>query len=178
MPEEDINEEFDSINEPDDTVTDEETEEPTVDVDEPDVAKLEEANKRLFNRAKTAEAEAKEAKLKLAELQKAPQTNQTNQASNLSVDEIAKEVRLLASLSDEEIGEARDIAKGKGISLEEAVKTKSFQLFSKEIKDEQRKERAKMGSSKGSQTHSPVAVSALTEDEHKAYVKETMANVR
>lgn len=162
--------------------------EPTEEVEEtPDetaegtpVVEHTEFEKKQYERAKTAEAEVKVLKAKLADKEKAEakvDTPSTN-AETLSTEEFAKEVRLLATLSDEEIAEARDISKGKDIPLEKALKTKAFLAFQKELKDEQRKEKAKLGSSKGSQVQQETEIGSLPRDEHKEKVKEMMAEIK
>lgn len=114
-----------------------------------------EFEKKQYDRAKKAEAELKEAKARekalKQELEKT-KSIEANQQINAQInpDLIAKEVRLLATLTDEEISEARDIARGKGVSLEEALRTKSFLAFQKQVRDEEKKEKAKLGASKGS----------------------------
>jgi hypothetical protein len=113
-----------------------------------------EFEKKQYERAKKAEAELKEAKAKAKALEdelkkaRAIESKPTNAQPN--PEEFAKEVRLLATLTDDEIAEVKDIAKGKGIPLEEATKTKSFLAFQKQLRDEERKEKARLGASKGS----------------------------
>ncbi len=114
-----------------------------------------EFERKQYERAKKSEAENKELKTKTKELEaelKKVRAIESNKPINAqpNPDEFAKEVRLLATLSDEEISEARDIQKAKGITLEETLQTKLFKAFQKELKDEERKEKAKLGASKGS----------------------------
>lgn len=129
-----------------------------------------EFEKKQYDRAKKATAELKEAKKKIAELEKAPKPTEVNNLTPaLNSELIAKEVRLLAALTDEEIAEAKVISKGRDISLEEALKTKIFKAFQKELKDEERKEKAKLGASKGSGQEEETAEfhPGMSEKEHK-----------
>lgn len=141
------------------TNTTEEVDKTTDDTTEGESVEHTEFEKKQYERAKKAEAELKEAKAKAKALEdelKKTKSIESNKSINAPAnpEEFAKEVRLLATMSDEEIEEVRFIAKGRGIPLEEAVKTKSFKAFQKELKDEERKEKAKLGASKGSDQES------------------------
>lgn len=127
-----------------------------------------EKNKALFGRlteAEQREAQAKADKAKaeqdLAEAKKAPPAPAQD----------PDELRLIAKgLSDEELAEAKDIAKGKGISLVEAIKSKTFLLFQKDFREEQEKEKAKLGASKGSgqgEQDEDAVAPGLTAEQHK-----------
>ncbi len=98
----------------------------------------EKAKSQLTARAKRAEDELKKFK-----------DNPPKEQSN---DPYYKdELRLVASgLSEEEITQARIIAKGKEVSLTEAVKDPMFQAFQTDLKEKERKEKAKLGASRGS----------------------------
>ena len=131
-----------------------------------------EKNRQLFGRiteeeAKRKQIEADKAKIEadLAEAKKAPALEVPVKPE---VD--VTELKLIAKgLSDEEISEAKDIAKGKGITLLEALETKSFKLFQEDLKEEKRKEDAKLPASKGS-GQTPIAEGikeGMTKDEHK-----------
>ena len=92
--------------------------------------------------------------------------------------DISEELRLIAKgLSDDEIEQAKVIAKGSGTNLSEALKTPLFVAFQKELKDAERKERAKLGASRGSSPTEPDKgfKSGLTREEHMALWKETQA---
>jgi len=119
------------------------------------------AKAELTARAKRAEEELKALKAK-------PQQNNDPQISD--------ELKLIArGLSDEAIDQAKVIAKGKGISLPEAIKDPLFTIYQEKIKDDERKEKAKLGASKGSggSEEKPKGVqSGATRDEHmKAFKK-------
>lgn len=152
----------DTENQADDTFVEQET-----DTDE-EKAKLAESNKKLFERAKKAESELKALKAK----------GDTQKTINNSPVELAEELKLIAKgLSDEEIEQAKIIAKGTGTSLNEALKTPLFTSFQNDLKEKQRKEKAKLGASKGSgQTETDKGFrSGLTREEHMALWKETQA---
>lgn len=152
----------DTENQADDTFVEQET-----DTDE-EKAKLAELNKKLFERAKKAESELKALKAK----------GDTQKTINNSPVELAEELKLIAKgLSDEEIEQAKIIAKGTGTTLNEALKTPLFTSFQNDLKEKQRKEKAKLGASKGSgQTEADKGFrSGLTREEHMALWKETQA---
>lgn len=125
-------------------------EETTADVETEDTAQLkeqlakkDELNKKLFERAKRAESEAKALKAKATEIKP---TN--TQIPN----EELQEIRLIATkgLDEEDIQQVRILAKGKGVTLLEAVTDPMFDLYQKDKKERIRKEKAKLGASKGS----------------------------
>jgi hypothetical protein len=127
-----------------------------LDRDEVAVA-YQEKNKSLFGRVSEAEAKLKQveadkakAEADLAETRKASvPPAPTAEPSKPEVD--VAELKLIArGLSDEEINEAKDIARGKGITLTEALDTAIFKLFQANMKEEKRKEDAKLPASKGS----------------------------
>ena len=138
-----------------------------------------EKNKSLFGRLTDEEAKRKQAeadKVKLAEdleaekkkNAKPPEEKIPPPPGNTLSEE---ELRLIArGLFDEEIDEAKVIAKGKGITLTEALKTPLFELFQNDLKEKKKKEDAHLGASHGSGqqlTEKPVT-SGMTRDEHKA----------
>ena len=142
-----------------------------------------EKNKSLFGRLTAEETSRKQAEAdrdKFANenetLKKKPPVEEPKTAPA----EEREELRLLArGLSDEEIEEAKAIAKGKGISLSEALKTPIFQLFQNNLKEEKRKEQARLGASQGSnQTASEKKIKpGMTREEHKAAFDEARANL-
>lgn len=94
------------------------------------------AKAELTARAKRAEEELKALKAK-------PQQHNDPQISD--------ELKLIArGLSDEAIEQAKVIAKGKGISLPDAIKDPLFTIYQEKVKDDERREKAKLGASKGS----------------------------
>lgn len=141
-------------------------------------------NQEIFGRAMTAEEKLKseaEARVKaekeLEVATKKPAEEPKTAPANTTSDD---ELRLIArGLSDEEIDEAKAIAKGKGISLTEALKTPIFQLFQNNLKEERKKEEAKLGASHGSgqiSTDKKIK-SGMTRDEHRAAFEEARANL-
>jgi hypothetical protein len=95
------------------------------------------AKSELTARAKKAEEELKALKAK-------PQLEPNDP-------QLSDELKLIArGLSDEEIEQAKVVAKGKGINLTEAIKDPLFTIFQADLKEKERKEKAKLGASKGS----------------------------
>lgn len=135
-----------------------------------------EKNKSLFGRLTEEEAKRKQAEIdkqKLAddlEAEKKKSVKSPVEEPKTSAGPDSEELRLIArGLSDEEIDEAKVVAKGKGISLTEALKTPIFLLFQNNLKEEQKKEAAKLGASHGSGQESldnPVKP-GMTREEHK-----------
>jgi hypothetical protein len=129
--------------------------------------KLEEANKaksQLTARAKTAEA-------RLKELEANPQGNNKSNDPQLS-----DELKLIArGLSDEAIEQAKVIAKGKGLTLTEAIKDPLFEIYQKDLAEKERREKAKLGASKGSSESQEeitgFQAGATREEHEKAYKK-------
>ena len=88
------------------------------------------------------------------------------------------ELRLMArGLSDEEIDQAKVLAKGNGTSLAEAIKSPLFKLYQENLKEEARKESAKLGASSGSgQQAEELGANKpdLSKDDHKAVWKKAL----
>lgn len=127
------------------------------------LAQAEEAKRQITARAKKAEEENKTLKAK-------PPVNNSNDP------QLSDELKLIArGLSDEEIEQAKVVAKGKGITLTEAIKDPLFAVFQADLKEQERKEKAKLGASKGSgETQEEVIAfqSGSTREEHeKAFKK-------
>jgi hypothetical protein len=118
----------------------------------------EKAKSQLTARAKKAEEELKALKAK-------------PQESKLNDPQLSDELKLIArGLSDEEIEQAKIIAKGKSIALTEAIKDPLFTIFQDDFKEKERKEKAKLGASKGSGETEPEVKgfqSGASEEEHK-----------
>lgn len=150
-------EDFDSLNEGEPEIS--KTEEGTI--EEPSKPEYSEAEKKAYARMKVAEAEAKELKTKLKEAE----ANALVKPPGADPDEL----RLIAKgLSDEEIEQVRVISKGKGISLPEALKDPLFALYQKDAKEQERKEKAKLGASKGSPEHMDESIKpGMTKEEHE-----------
>ena len=138
-----------------------------------------EKNRSIFGRlteeeTKRKQAEADKAKVEkdLEELKKVPAKPVSSNTSKPPQSDISTdELRLIArGLSDEEITEAKDIAKGKNISLVEALKTPIFLLFQKNLQEEKIKADAKLPASRGSGQSTPVEgiKPGMTKAEHEA----------
>lgn len=166
------------VDEVDDTLLEvEDTEETTPEVEQPDVSKLQESNKKLYSRAKTAEAEAKAAKQKIAELEKASQQSSTNNTvtSDASVDE--KILRSTKGYDDETIERLKVVSKGLGVDLFKAEADELFQNYLAKKQADEKKEKAKLGSSKGSQVTQERKLAELPREEHLEAFKEVMSKV-
>lgn len=112
------------------------TEGDTVETPEVDVDQLQATNKKLYERAKKAEADLKALK----------------GTSHVNNDPFFEErLELLASgLSREELDKAKVIAIGNKSTLAEALKDDMFIAYQRKLKEDKRKEDAKLGASKGS----------------------------
>lgn len=156
---------------PDDTKTDDDT---SLSLEElkKKLEETEKVNKRLFERAKKAEGFEKQPDGSW--VKKKPESKQGNNQSTINTPQttsaIAEELRLIAKgLSDEEISEAKSIARGKGISLTEALKDKLFLAYQEVLAEEDRKTKAKLGASKGSVFQKDNTFkSGMSQAEHKA----------
>ena len=136
----------------------------TPEVETEDLEKLKEQNKRLFERAKKAEAKLKEK----------PPTQTTN-PPNTDADEL----KLIArGYSDEAIDQAKVIAKGTNKSLSEAIKSPLFEAFLEKQKAEERKEKARLNASKGSGQETQKSMSDLSRPEHQALAMEAAKNIQ
>jgi len=173
----DDNEDLDSSTQTDDG-NDKGQDDSVVETD--DVAKLKEQNTRLFERAKRAEGFVKQddgkwiKKPKPVEQPK-PETKQTNSPPTTDADEL----RLIAKgLSDEEIDQAKIIAKGTDKTLAEAIKSDLFVAFQEKLKEQQKKEKARLNASKGSSQETRKSPSEMTRSEHEAWAKEMAANIQ
>jgi len=139
----------------------------------------EDVNKQLFARAKKAEGftledgkwikkPEPEAKPKDPE----PKENKPNDP------QLSEELKLIArGLSDEDIEQAKIIAKGKEISLQEAIKDPLFVIYQQDAVEKQKKEDAKLGASKGSgvtEEKPKGTQSGATRDEHQEAFKEAL----
>lgn len=141
----------------------EDSSEETVDL-APELERQRKANAQILARAKRAEEELKKYKDTPA-----PQINNNPQLSD--------ELKLIArGLSDEEIEQAKVVAKGKGIALTEAIKDPLFTVFQSDLKEKERKEKAKLGASKGSGESQDTTIIKpdMTREEHQEAFKKVM----
>jgi hypothetical protein len=136
-----------------------------------DAVALREKAEKAEQFARTAVARAKKAEEELKALKANPPIKNDPQLSD--------ELKLIArGLSDEEIEQAKVIAKGKGIVLAEAIKDPLFLVFQSDLKEKERKEKAKLGASKGSgESQDELLVKPeMTREEHQAIFKKVMGN--
>jgi len=145
--------------------------------DDDKATKLEEKKAELIKQeyASIAEKARKDAelannyKIRAEKAEKGIKDNSLNNKPNDP--QLSDELKLIArGLSDEEIEQAKVIAKGKGIVLTEAIKDPLFTIFQADLKEKERKEKAKLGASKGSgETQEEVTgfQSGSTKEEHK-----------
>lgn len=133
--------------------------------DSAEIERLLKAKSDLTARAKRAEDELR--KLKESKVE-----------SNIKTDpQLSDELKLIArGLSDEEIEQAKVIAKGKGIVLTEAIKDPLFTIFQSDLKERERKEKAKLGASKGSgeSQDNTLIQPDMSRDEHMEAFKKVM----
>lgn len=135
-------------------------------------------NKSIFGRLteeetkrKQAEADKAKAEADLAEARKAPEKKPEEAPKPQQSDISTEELKLIArGLSDEEIEQAKAIAKGKDISLTEALKDPLFKLFQESLVTEKKKAEAKLPASRGSGQYVPPEgiKPGMTKAEHEA----------
>ena len=164
-----LNEELDPIIEAVDSTEEAPTEESVAETDKPEVD-LEEQNRKLYARAKKAEAELKELKSKQAE----KPINQTN------TDFLSREEGILIAqgMDADDLDELKVVAQAKGLSLLKAKETPLFQGYLDHKAKELKKERAKLPASKGSGQSQEKSISDLSKEEHQALVREMMAKAK
>ena len=124
------------------------------------------AKAELTARAKKAEEELKALKAKSQE------DNKPNDQH------LSEELRLIArGLTDEAIDQAKIIAKGKEIPLTEAIKDPLFAIYQKDAEEKAKKEKAKLGASKGSGATGDKATfkSGMTKEEHQKAFQEALS---
>lgn len=116
--------------------------------DNQDVESLKKQKNKLYARAKTAEAEAKEVKAKNKELEeelnklKGTSENKeeetTTPQSAIDPIELARQVKKLSQLDDEEIAYAQVLAKGTGKKIEDVLEAEDFKLWSSAYKEKKK----------------------------------------
>lgn len=134
-------------------------------VDLAEVENLRKAKSQLTARAKKAEEDLKKFKESHTEV---PIKNDP---------QLSDELKLIArGLSDEEIDKAKVIARGLGIALPEAIKDPLFLSYQATLKEQARKEKAKLGASKGSgeSQDSTLIKQDMTRAEHMEAFKKVM----
>ncbi len=144
--------------------TENQSDESDVQTDE-EKEKLRESNKRLYDRTKKAEAE-----LKALKAQEKPQTINNDP-------QLSDELKLIArGLSDEEIEQAKVIAKGTGKTLQGAIKEPLFTIFQSNLIEQRKREDAKLGASRGSgeSQDTTLITPEMTREEHQEAFKKVM----
>jgi hypothetical protein len=169
----------DTTNEPVQETVQETVETPVVEITEeaaqaePEVSleQLQATNKKLFERAKKAEAELKALKTKVP----TPVKPVSQPASPSDVEET---VLLANGMSEELLGELKAVAKARGISsLIKAQADSIFVAVKEKFEKEQKSRDASLGASKGSgaaKVRKTFATPGLSREEHMKMVKEAL----
>lgn len=152
---------------------------PVVPTDDPvalkeQLAKKDEQNRRLFERAKKAEGfvkgeDGKWVK-KASAAPAAPVAPKPADQPNAQAPS-AEELRLIArGLSDDDIEQAKAISAGKKISLTDALKDPLFVAYQEKQAEQKKRDAAKLPASRGSGQggDEPIVKSGMTREEHKA----------
>lgn len=137
---------------------------------EVDVAKLQESNKRLFERAKKAEAEAKALK---QGNNPAPVVASVQQTSPASVD-VDERILKSQGMNPELLQQLKDIAKLRGVNLIDAQSDPLFVATKEKFEKDEKSKRASVGASRGStgvQVQKDLNTPGLTREDHMKLVK-------
>ena len=125
----------------------------------------EDAEKVVADKAK-ADADAK----------KAEENKNNNISAPTDPVELAKMANVLKDMSDKEIEELQAVAKAKNLSLAAAKNDPLFQAWHTKFLEDAKKERNKMGGSRGSDQagdeNEPIAKSGMSRDDHIKLVKD------
>ncbi len=165
--EDEYNENLDSLNETEETVQPEDIiEEETLETEpEIDVAQLQATNKKLFERAKKAEADLKA-------LKGAPKKPAT--AKPASPQNVEETVLLANGMPEDLLEELKAVASVRNIGLIKAQNDPIFVAVKEKFEKDKKAEAASMGASRGSGTVKPKKTfntPGLTEEEHREMVK-------
>jgi hypothetical protein len=139
---------------------------------EVDVAKLQEINKKLFARAKAAEA-------KLKTVAPKAEVPPTKKEINSNEQYLTREEAILIAkgYEESEIAKLQAIAKGNGCSLLDATKDEMFVVWKEKVVAENKKSKSQLGASKGSgSVRTEKSVAEMTPAEHEAYVMKMLGN--
>jgi hypothetical protein len=151
----------------DEEIVEDSSEETTLTVE--DYKKLEQKNKELYERAKKAEALAKEVKNK-------PETLKTNetQSSSLSREEA---ILFAKGYTEDEVDLANKLAKVNGIGILEAIEDDYLKGKRALRLKKEKSEMASLPASNGiGKFKADKPVGEMTEDEHRAYFQKVMGN--
>lgn len=138
--------------------------------EEVDVAKLQEINKKLFARAKKAEALLKT---------KPTQVTQPKKEITKTTDVLTREEAILIAQGYDEnaLAKIKAVSKGNGCSLLDATKDEMFVLWKDKQEAEAKKAKSNIGASKGSgSVRAEKSIADMTEAEHRALVEKTFNN--
>lgn len=142
--------------------------------EEVDVAKLQEINKKLFARAKKAEELLKLNKTQVKAVAQPKKEQNINNEQYLTREEA---ILIAKGYEEDELAKIKAISKGSNCSLLDATKDEMFTLWKEKKEAESRKAKSSLGSSKGSgSARAEKSVSAMTEEEHRAYVNKMFNN--
>ena len=137
------------------------------DTDAQKLEKLQEANKKLYARAKAAEEKAK-----------APKVETTPQLETNPVNSLTREEAILIAQGTDtaSLEMLNKIAKLEGISLLEAKENGLYKSFVAQNEQEKKSAAAKLGASHGSGRIESKSLSGLSRDEHKRMFEEKMGH--
>jgi len=147
-------------------------------------SEMEEANKKLYARTKTAEANEKALKEELAELRKKLPPEETSEEPEApkednkptNVLEVAKTVAALKDFTPDELGDIDLVAKGKSLSIEEAAKTEEAKALvaarRKKVENENATAEPSGVTPGGFVKKTPEELGKMTYEERKAYAEE------
>lgn len=138
---------------------------------EVDVAKLQESNKRLFERAKKAETDLKAFKQGNSQAQTQKPAQQTSSSSTVDVDE---RVLKAQGMAPELLKQLKDIATLRSTTLLDAQSDPLFVAVKSQFEKDQKHKAASVGASRGSgavKVQKTLSTPGLTREEHMALVK-------
>lgn len=161
---------LDSENQTEDQGTEEDLENESLE----DLDALKEKNKQLFARAKKAEQDAKEAKAKLAELEKA--TKEKKEETSLSQSDLIALMK--ADIAEEDIDEVVQAAKVLKLSVKDALKTSVVRTILAERKEERETAQKTQTGTKRAGVHSPSGKEILAKAEASGEIPDSDEDIR
>jgi len=150
-------------------------EEPVADTETEDIEKIKESNKRLFERAKKAEAEAKLLKAERLKAEEQAKVQPINNSDYLLREE---GILIAQGMEADDLDELKAVAKAKDLSLLKAKDTPLFQGYLERAEADRKKEKAKLSASRGSSVKQEKSITQLTREEHEALAKEMAEKIR
>lgn len=160
---EEVIEDIDSTT--DEEIVEESVEETTLTVE--DYKRLEQKNKELYERAKKAEALAKEVKNKPETLK-----NNETQSSSLSREEA---ILFAKGYTEDEVDLANKLAKVNGVNILEAIEDDYLKAKRNERLRKEKSEKASLPASNSvGRVKAEKPIGEMTEEEHKAYFDKVM----